>query len=85
MSWIGPDYADTGWVELSAEEIKNIKENNVLAKIETEKIEVKSVLNTASITVEQKQVWNDYLLKLNTVCLEPNFEEGNKFPIRPIA
>jgi hypothetical protein len=83
LSWVGPTYADKGWVELTDTEQKAIKEKEVMARVEAEKTIAKTTLSNPDITVESKIAWNDYLIALDAVCLCPDFDCDPKFPPRP--
>ena len=85
LSWLGDAYADMGWVELSAEEEKAITEAKVHARVIAEKEIANAALAASDLTVEQKIAWEDYLLRLDTVCLCADFDCDPKFPIRPNA
>lgn len=85
MSWLGPAYADKGWVELTDSEQKTLRESEVMARIEAEKAIAISTLSNPAILVGQKIAWGDYLLALDLVCLCPDFDCDPKFPIRPNA
>ena len=54
LSWIGPDYVDQGWIELSAEEITVIEKQEIIARIEAQKTIATDALASASLTVGEK-------------------------------
>jgi len=83
LSWIGPDYADTGWVELTDVEQKALRKVEVMARVNAEKEVAMEALSISAITIGQKITWNDYLIELDAVCLCPDFDGDPKFPIRP--
>lgn len=85
LSWLGPSYADQGWVELTEAEQKAIREAKIRARVEDEKITAHTALSNSEITVGQKIAWNEYLIALDFVCLCPDFDCDPKFPIRPNA
>ena len=85
LSWVGPAYADKGWVELTDAEQGAIQKAKVMARVEVGKTAAKVALNNPAITVEEKIGWNDYLLALDAVCLCPDFIQNPKFPVRPDA
>jgi hypothetical protein len=85
LAWIGPAYADKGWVELTDAEQKAVREAKVISYVEAEKTTAHSEISNPAITVEQKIAWNEYLLALDAVCLCPDFDCDPKFPIRPNA
>lgn len=83
LSWVGPTYADKGWVELTETEQEVIRKAKVMARVETEKALATEKLNNPAITVGEKIAWEDYLLALDAVCLCPDFDCDPKFPIKP--
>ena len=83
MSWIGPAYADMGWIKLSPEEELEILKDQVATRIEKEKAIANKALQESSLTVEQKIHWIDYLLKLDEVYLSADFDSNVRFPARP--
>jgi hypothetical protein len=85
LSWIGPSYADKGWVELTDSEQKALRESKVMARVESKKALAITKLNDSTITVGQKIAWNEYLVALDLVCLCPDFDCDPKFPIPPNA
>lgn len=85
LSWVGPSYADKGWVELTDSEQKALRESEVMTRVESEKTLATTALNDPTITVGQKIAWSEYLIALNFVCLCPDFDCAPKFPIRPNA
>jgi hypothetical protein len=85
LSWLGPFYADKGWVELTEAEQEALRKAEVMSRVEVEKITARTALSNPTITVGQKIAWNEYLLALDYVCLCPDFDCDPKFPIRPNA
>jgi len=85
LSWLGPSYADHGWVEISENEQKVIRKAKVMSRIESEKSIANGALNNPEITIEQKIAWSDYLIALEHVCLCPDFDCDPKIPMRPRA
>ena len=85
LSWIGPAYADKGWVELTDAEQEDLIKAEVMARVEAEKAFANAALNNPTITVAEKIVWDNYLLALDAVCLCPDFDCDPKFPPRPNA
>jgi hypothetical protein len=85
LSWIGPTYADQGWVELTEPEQEALRKSEVLTRVETEKVIANKALNNPAITIESKIAWSEYLIGLDAVCLCPDFDCDPKFPIRPNA
>tara|TARA_R100000406_G_scaffold57773_1_gene39859 strand:+ start:497 stop:865 length:369 start_codon:yes stop_codon:yes gene_type:complete len=83
LSWIGPAYADMGWIKLSPEEELEILKDQVATRIEKEKAIANKALQESSLTVEQKIHWIDYLLKLDEVYLSADFDSNVRFPVRP--
>tara|TARA_R110002072_G_scaffold296941_1_gene469287 strand:- start:85 stop:453 length:369 start_codon:yes stop_codon:yes gene_type:complete len=84
LSWIGPDYVDQGWVELTSEEQALANKSQVLARIEAEKTIANAALNEATITIDSKIAWDNYLTALEVVSLSPDFKDP-QFPVRPSA
>lgn len=85
LSWIGPAYADKGWVELTDAEQKTIKEKEAMARVEAEKAFANTALNNPAITVAEKIMWDNHLLALDAACLCPDFDCDPKIPVRPNA
>ena len=83
MSWLGPSYADRGWVELTEAEKKAIQVASVNNKVQALKVETEERLKSPDLTVELKMALNEYLLALDSVCLCPDFGCHPKFPIKP--
>lgn len=85
LSWLGPDYEDLGWVELTEADIRSIKESEAMSRVDAEKALAVEALNDPNIVVGDKIAWNEYLLALDAVCLCPDLDCDPKFPIRPDA
>ena len=85
LSWVGPAYADQGWVQLTEAEQKELRKAKVIARAQAEKDSAHAALNDTAITVEGKIAWNEYLAALDAVCLCPDFDCDPKFPPRPNA
>tara|TARA_R110000803_G_scaffold161837_1_gene225457 strand:- start:739 stop:1104 length:366 start_codon:yes stop_codon:yes gene_type:complete len=83
LAWLGPSYADQGWVELSLEEQEAIATAKVMAEVQTLKAEAIEKLSDKAITVENKAAWNTYLLALDSVCLCVDFSTNPTFPVKP--
>ena len=83
LSWIGPAYADQGWVELTEAEQEALRKAKVMARVDAEKASANTALNNPAITVEQKTAWSEYIVALDAVCLCPDFDCDPKFPPRP--
>jgi len=83
LSWVGPSYADQGWVELTDEEQAAARKAEVMARVNIEKNIAAKEINNPEITVGEKSVWVNYLLALDEVCLCPDFDCDPKFPQRP--
>ena len=83
LSWIGPAYADQGWVELTEAEQEALRKAEVMARVDAEKASANTALNNPAITVEQKTAWSEYIVALDAVCLCPDFDCDPKFPPRP--
>jgi len=83
LSWIGPDYSDQGWIELTNTEQEAVNKSKVLARVEEEKIIANAALSVSSITVSDKIKWDDYLFALEKICLAPSFDVDLVFPKRP--
>ena len=83
LSWLGDDFADMGWIELSLEEETEVLKIEVTNRIKEEKAIANNVLQAENLTVEQKIHWNDYLLKLDAVYLSADFDSNVRFPARP--
>ena len=85
LSWIGPAYADQGWIKLTESEEIAITSAKIMEKAEKERAEANKVLSNPSITVGEKIAWNEYLLALDKVCLCSDHECNLVFPVRPDA
>ena len=83
LSWVGPAYADQGWVELTDAEQEAVRKAEVMAQVEAEKNAANAALSNPAITVGEKRAWDEYLMALDTVCLHPDFSCGSKLPPRP--
>ena len=83
LSWIGPTYADKGWVELTEAEQEALRKAKVMARVESEKSFATEKLSDPTITVGDKSAWSEYLMTLDSVCLCPDFDCDPKFPTRP--
>ena len=83
LSWVGPAYADKGWVELTDTEQEAIRKSKVMARVEAEKAAANTALSKPVITVGEKVAWDNYLFALDAVCLCPDFDCDPKFPPRP--
>jgi len=84
LSWIGPAYADQGWVELTNTEQEAVNKSQVLARVEEEKTIANAALSEPTITTHEKIEWDDYLIALDAVSLSADFIDP-KFPPRPSA
>ena len=85
LSWIGSDYADKGWVELTKAEQEEVRKAKVMDRVESERALATTALNNPTITVGDKIAWEEYVIALDAVCLCPDFDRDPKFPIRPNA
>lgn len=83
LSWLGPSYADRGWVELTEAEQKAIQVAAVTNKVQELRAEAEERLKSSDLTIELKISLTEYLLALGSVCLYPDFERHPKFPIKP--
>ena len=85
LSWIGPDYSDQGWIELSAEEITVIEKQEIIARIEAQKIIATDALASASLTVGEKIAWSEYSDALSNMYLQGDVYTNPIFPIVPFT
>jgi hypothetical protein len=85
LSWVGPAYADQGWIKLSEAEEIDITSAKIIAKAEKERARANQVLGNPLITVGEKITWNEYLLALDEVCLCSDHECNPVFPVSPDA
>ena len=83
LSWIGPSYADKWWVELTADEQKEVLAAEVLSQLAGKKAEAEKIIALQDITVEQKAVWVNYILSLDLVPLQVNFPFEPRVPAPP--
>ena len=84
LSWVGPAYADQGWIELIDEEQEELRKAEITARVQAEKDIANAAVSNPAITIESKIAWNEYLLTLDAVCLCPEFDCDPKFPPRPL-
>ena len=77
LSWIGPSYADQGWVALSKEE------ERALLMVEVRKLQADAdkKLKDPAITVEEKQIVFEYLKNVEKETLKIDFLENPNLPI----
>jgi len=85
LSWVGPAYADQGWVQLTDAEQEELRKAEVIARVQVEKDAANAALSAPRVTVQDKIAWNEYLLALDAVCLCPDFDCDPQFPPRPNA
>jgi hypothetical protein len=85
LSWVGPAYADQGWVQLTAAEQEAIRAAEVKDRVEAEKTIATTALSNPAITIGEKTAWSEYLLALDAACSCPDFDCDPKFPSRPRA
>lgn len=83
LSWLGPKHADTGWFELTEDEQRTIREDEVRARVASEKEVAIAALATSDLTVGQKIAWNDFVIALDKVCLCADFDCNPNIPARP--
>jgi hypothetical protein len=83
LSWLGPYYADKGWVELTEAEQKEILSVQCLQRINQEKEAANAALSGTQVTVEEKKAWLNYLLSLDLVPLQADFPFNPRIPVRP--
>jgi len=85
LSWIGPSYADQGWIQLTEEEQEVIRTAEIKARVEAEKAIATKALSNPEITIGEKTAWSEYLIALDAACLCPDFDCNPNFPARPCA
>ena len=85
LSWVGPAYADLGWVELSNSEQEKIKSAKSAARVEAEIKAAMKIISSEGITVEEKSSWLQYIFDLEAVSLQADFALAPVFPARPNA
>lgn len=83
LSWIGPAYADQGWVQLTEVEQEAIRTAKVKARIDEEKTIATTALKNPKITTGEKAAWSEYLIALSAACMCPDFDCDPKFPAKP--
>jgi len=83
LSWIGPDYSDQGWFELSEEEEKQIKIDRHIDKINKEKNKALEALEDAGLTVGDMFLWKSYVLALEESKLKPDLATDPILPKCP--
>ena len=59
-------------------------QEEINARIEAEKTIANAALNEATITIDSKIAWDNYLTALEVVSLSPDFKDP-QFPVRPSA
>jgi hypothetical protein len=84
LSWVGPHYADMGWIELSEAEQEAIRLSQVLARVEEEKEIANAALSSSELTVEGKASWLKFLLDLDLISLQADAAVSPWFPARPV-
>ena len=86
LSWLGPEYADKGWVEVdetvtsiqsSPAEIAWQKAKDLLRESDW------SVLPDVPMINEQRQEWIAYRAELRNVRSQQGFPENITWPIKP--
>lgn len=85
LSWIGPSYADKGWVELTSAEQTAFKMREVVARKAQEESIAAAALSDLSLTVGERADWVNYLLALDLVTLQADAAHSPRFPARPNA
>lgn len=85
LSWIGPAYADQGWVELTEQDKKELIKANAMSRLAHEKAVAMKTLNDPLLTLGQKTAWENYVIALDAMCLCPDFDCDPKFPSKPSA
>ena len=85
LSWIGPSYADKGWVELTSAEQTAFKMREVVARKAQEESIAAAALSDLSLTVGERADWVNYLLALDLVTLQADAAHNPRFPARPNA
>ncbi len=83
LSWLGADYKDMGWIELSAEEEKQVNVSKSLNRINKEKNKALLVMEKEGLTVNDLFLWQDYVLALDEARLQPDIDTNLKMPICP--
>ena len=83
LSWVGPAYADMGWVQLSVGEQKEILSAEAMSRLAALKAEAEKTIAAPDITVEQKSAWVNYLLSLDLVPLQADFPFSPRIPAPP--
>lgn len=82
LSWIGPAYADQGWVELTEQDKKELIKAKAMSRLEAEKAIATKALSNPEITIGEKTEWEKYLLALDAACSCPDFDCNPNFPSR---
>jgi hypothetical protein len=85
LSWLGPKHTDTGWIELTEDEQRAIREDEVRARVAAEKEVANAALAASDLTVAQKIIWDNFVMDLDKVCLCADFDCDPKIPKRPNA
>jgi|TARA_R110000824_G_scaffold267011_1_gene455999 hypothetical protein len=84
LSWVGPYYADMGWVELTSAEQEAVRLAQVLARVSEEQEVASAALSDVALTVDGKAAWLNFLLALDLVPLQVPVTETPNFPARPV-
>ena len=85
LSWVGPSYADKGWVELTSAEQTAFKMREVVARKAQEESIAAAALSDLSLTVGERADWVNYLLALDLITLQADAAHSPRFPARPNA
>jgi hypothetical protein len=56
LSWVGPTYADKGWVQLTDAEQEALRKEEVIARVDTEKTLTMNKLSNPEITIGEKSL-----------------------------
>jgi hypothetical protein len=76
LSWLGENFSDMGWFELSQEEIIVLTSEHLLSDCE-------NILEDEKLTVEEKAGWIAYIQNLKNVRVLPGFPLEVVWPVPP--
>ena len=76
LSWLGDKYSDTGWFELTEEEIALFTAQQLLGECE-------GILENDTLTVEQRSKWISYIHALENAKTLAGFPSKVVWPVKP--
>ena len=83
LSWLGPDYEDKGWVQLTEAEQHDLSKNRIASTLNSELELAKSYVDSRLITVQQKIMWEDHIVHLTNALNSLALGGLPEVPARP--